>query len=357
MSNRIEQSIQIDAEPGVVFEALTTPELVRRWLCHEAEVEPRVGGRYEMHWSAVDRGAAIKYEGSGEILDFSPGKRLAFRLEPADAPGAESVVEFRIEPRDGASEVTLVQSGFVEGIEGSRVRDAYRRGWTGCLRVLRSLLEDDPASRIAPSPMSRDIPTPGADPCGIAWDGSHVWTSDAGTGRIYRQDPVTGRVGGSFVFEGEPSGLAFDGECLWQADREERVVVKLGVPGGRMLKRLSASHVQGELTGVAWDGQYLWLGDSGEEQSFLLKVQPRSGIVFHKIEVPAGVSGLAFDGAKLWVAEYEARTLSRVDPQDGKVVERRAVKGNPTGLTWDGERLWYADAEWKLVSRILEPIA
>ena len=63
--------------------------------------------------------------------------------------------------------------------------------------------------------MHRDVPIPGQDPCGIAWDGVNLWVSDAGRGRIDRIDPQRGTVRSSFVFEGEPSGLAWDGECLW----------------------------------------------------------------------------------------------------------------------------------------------
>ena len=214
MPDRIEHSIHIDAEPRVVFEALTTPDLVGRWLCHEAAVEPRVGGSFDMKWSTVDRGAPIRYEGSAEIVEFQPGKRLAFRVAPDDAPGPESIVDFRIDSsqrRHRRRRSPRPASPTTRPAASSATPTA--RGWLACLNVLRSLLEDEPGARLVPAPMHRDLPLPGQDPCGIAWDGSSLWLSDSGRGRIFRaRSGDRPRPVARSSSRASPSGLAFDGE-------------------------------------------------------------------------------------------------------------------------------------------------
>ena len=352
MSDRIERTVHIEADAGVVFAALSSADLLSKWLCQEAQAEPRVGGKYELEWRGSDDGAVVHYHASAEVLEIEPSAHLRLELAPEDGPSAHSVIDFRVASNHGETDLVVTQTGFGEGSDPN----AYERGWVQCLRVLRSLLEDEPATRLVHAPLHRDLPTPAHDPCGIEWDCKSLWMSDAGSGRIYEIDPRTGDERGSIPFAGEPSGLAFDGRSLWQADREEATLVKLDRHDGRVLKRVPIDGITGELTGVTWDGKALWVGDSGEHLGRVLHVNPATGEVATAWSIVGSVSGLAWDGNKLWAADFENRLVRRVDPGTGTIDRRIAVKGHPTGLAWDGHRLWYADAEWRFASRILDPV-
>jgi uncharacterized protein YndB with AHSA1/START domain len=83
---------QFDAPRHLVFEALTTPELLRRWLLGppgwvmtECEIDARVGGTYRYAWRHTD-GSVIGI--CGTCTEVVPPKLLASR-ERFDLPWFE----------------------------------------------------------------------------------------------------------------------------------------------------------------------------------------------------------------------------------------------------------------------------
>jgi uncharacterized protein YndB with AHSA1/START domain len=71
---------EFDAPPSLVFEAFTTPELVRQWWCGErgemtvAEIDLRVGGRWRYAMIATSTGEEVAFH--GEYREIVPGERL-----------------------------------------------------------------------------------------------------------------------------------------------------------------------------------------------------------------------------------------------------------------------------------------
>ena len=70
----IERTIEIDAPTDVVWKALSEAQELVRWFPLQAEIEPRVGGRYWMSWGG-------EYEGEHRIeilADVEIDKRAAW---------------------------------------------------------------------------------------------------------------------------------------------------------------------------------------------------------------------------------------------------------------------------------------
>jgi uncharacterized protein YndB with AHSA1/START domain len=127
-----------------VFDAWTSPELLRRWWAalqgwetSVAEVDLRPRGRYRL--SMRDPEAAAEYTVVGEYVEVRRPERLAYTWtwegEPQEMRGSERtlvVVEFE---EDGdATEVVLTHSGFAD----ERIRDLHGEGWSGCLDNLET---------------------------------------------------------------------------------------------------------------------------------------------------------------------------------------------------------------------------
>ncbi len=77
--------VQFEAEfpmaaPSRLFDYLTQPDLLIQWWPQAADVEPRVGGRYQLAWPAME------WVLSGEYSEFAPGRRLAFSWQWAHQP-------------------------------------------------------------------------------------------------------------------------------------------------------------------------------------------------------------------------------------------------------------------------------
>ena len=120
----IERTIRIDAAPEVIFEALTTPELVERWLCHEAAVEPRLGGRI------VETAPDGTEHLWGTVTAWEPPDRLAFTWHPGRTADTRQEVEITFLPDGDGARVSLVHSGWERlGERAADVRRNYEGGW------------------------------------------------------------------------------------------------------------------------------------------------------------------------------------------------------------------------------------
>ena len=118
----VARELLIDARPETVFEFLTDPALILRWMGTDAELEPRAGGIYRV---AVNPRSIVR----GEFVEVVPHSRVVFTwgFEEADAtvgPGA-STVEVTLEPDGDGTLVRLVHSG----LPTTESAEAHGLGW------------------------------------------------------------------------------------------------------------------------------------------------------------------------------------------------------------------------------------
>jgi uncharacterized protein YndB with AHSA1/START domain len=135
---RIERTFTASAED--VFDAWTSPEVMRRWfhVAHdwetpEAEVDLRVGGKVRIVMRQPDGREA---EASGEYTLIDRPHRLAMTWTFQDDPSNEQLMELSFSESEGGTTVVLTNSG----ISTDDRRDAQGWGWNGCLDQLERLL-------------------------------------------------------------------------------------------------------------------------------------------------------------------------------------------------------------------------
>lgn len=130
---------------------------------------------------------------------------------------------------------------------------------------------------------------------GTAFDGWHLF--QISESRIEKIDPQTGRVLATIPAPGGggDSGLAWAEGSLWVGQYRERKIHQLDPETGKVLRTLESSRF---VTGVTWVDDELWHGTWEGEASDLRRIDPRSGEVLERLEMPAGVSvsGLESDG-------------------------------------------------------------
>lgn len=135
---RIERTYSAPAE--AVFDAWTSPEVMRRWLhCRpdwgtpEAEVDLRVGGKVRVVMRRPDH---IEVEAQGEYTLIDRPRRLVMTWTFDDDPSNEQLIELSFTEAEGATTVLLVNSR----ISTDQRRGAQDWGWHGCLEQLDRLL-------------------------------------------------------------------------------------------------------------------------------------------------------------------------------------------------------------------------
>jgi glutamine cyclotransferase len=171
---------------------------------------------------------------------------------------------------------------------------------------------------------------------GITHDSEHVWaatgaalvafdpasgrvartlacTSDAGTtfdgkflyqiaeARIDKIDPASGAVVASIPAPGHggDSGLAWAEGCLWVGQYRDRKIHQIDPGTGTILRTIESNRF---VTGVTWVDGELWHGTWDGDESDIRRLDPKSGAVLDRIEMPpgTGVSGMESDGADLF---------------------------------------------------------
>jgi len=130
---------------------------------------------------------------------------------------------------------------------------------------------------------------------GTAFDGRYLWQlADA---RIQKIDPGTGRVISTIPApaEGRDSGLAWAEGMLWVGEYRARKIHQIDAETGAILRTITSDRF---VTGVSWSNGDLWHATLEDEKSEIRRVDPQSGEVLERLELPEGivVSGMETDG-------------------------------------------------------------
>jgi glutamine cyclotransferase len=128
---------------------------------------------------------------------------------------------------------------------------------------------------------------------GTAFDGRHLF--QLADDRIQRIDPKSGRVIATIPAPGGGSGLAWAEGTLWVGQYRDRKIHQVDPQTGAILRTIESNRF---VTGVTWVDGELWHGTWEGDESDLRRVDPQTGDVLEKLDMPAGVgvSGLESDG-------------------------------------------------------------
>lgn len=134
---------------------------------------------------------------------------------------------------------------------------------------------------------------------GTAFDGKHLY--QIAEQRIDKIDPVTGKVLASIPSpgHGSDSGLTWAEGSLWVGQHRDRKIHQIDPATGAVIRSIESNRF---VTGVTWVDGELWHGTWEGDESELRHIDPQSGAVLERLEMPAGVgvSGLESDGADLF---------------------------------------------------------
>ena len=135
---RIERTFAASTEE--VFDAWTSPEVMRRWFhCEpdwetpQAEVDLRVGGGVRVLMRQPD-GTEAGARGEYTLIDRP--RRLVMTWTFDDDPSNEQLMELSFSESDESTTVLLVNSK----ISSDRRRESQQWGWNGCLDELERVL-------------------------------------------------------------------------------------------------------------------------------------------------------------------------------------------------------------------------
>ncbi len=176
-------------------------------------------------------------------------------------------------------------------------------------------------------------PFPGVDRVnGVTFDGQHVWFATGD--KLKALDPATGTTERTIELASH-AGTAFDGKHLFQI-AEDRIH-KIDPVTGKILASIPAPGNGGD-SGLAWAEGSLWVGQHRGRK--ILQIDPDTGAIQRTIESNRVVTGVTWVDGELWHGTWEGddSDLRRIDPQTGDVLERLDMPAGTgvSGLESDG---------------------
>jgi sugar lactone lactonase YvrE len=245
-------------------------------------------------------------------------------------------------------------------------------------------------------------------PFGITTDGTNLYIADANNNTIRKIVIATGAVttlagtastaghadgtGPAASFD-TPSGIATDGANLYVADTGNNTIRKIEIATGAATTLAGTASTPGHAdktgsdasfnasSGIATDGTNLYVADTGNNT--IRKIVIATGVVTTLAGTASAVghadgtgpaasfnipSGIATDGANLYVADTGNNTIRKIVTATGAVttlagtastsgysdgVGSAASFSSPHGITTDGTHLFVADTYYNLIREIV----
>jgi len=103
-------------------------------------------------------------------------------------------------------------------------------------------------------------------------------------------------------------------------------------------------------SGVAFDGAHIWVSNSGDNS--VSKININTNDVVESVSVGSLPHGVAFDGAHIWVSNPGDHSVSKININTNDVVESVSVGRLPHGVAFDGAHIWVANSGDYSVSKI-----
>jgi uncharacterized protein YndB with AHSA1/START domain len=131
MKNEINQSWFFSQSPEEVWEYLTKPELLERWL-GKTDFRPIVGHKFQF-------ASPYGNHSQCEVLEVRPFTRLAYSWQKRslkDDKPYNSTVAWTLVPKENGTELQLVHGGFaaMEDLTG------HENGWKDCVQKIEKLI-------------------------------------------------------------------------------------------------------------------------------------------------------------------------------------------------------------------------
>jgi glutamine cyclotransferase len=172
---------------------------------------------------------------------------------------------------------------------------------------------------------------------GVTYDGERVWF--AAGDKLNAVDPASGKIVRS-IDAAAHAGTAFDGRHLYQL-AEDRIQ-KIDPKTGHVLATIPAPGGGGD-SGLTWAEGTLWVGQYRDRK--IHQINPETGAILRTIESNRFVTGVTWIDGELWHATWEGdqSELRRVDPRTGEVLEKLEMPAGAfiSGLESNGGDLFY----------------
>lgn len=151
MENIIQITEEIECDVKQAFSMFTVNELLENWLTEKAEVEPKVGGKYELFWDPDNReinstiGCRITGFERDNFVSFEWKGPVEFQsfMNSAD-PLTHVIVFFSLSSNDpDKTTIRFFHTGWRKDQEWQKARNYFDKAWSKALQDLKDKIKNN----------------------------------------------------------------------------------------------------------------------------------------------------------------------------------------------------------------------
>jgi len=246
-------------------------------------------------------------------------------------------------PRANKRNNAALPAGYARSVRGSK-------GWPSG-RLTETTLPVFDRSRFAAV-----IAVPGAASMTVA--GGKLWVL-GGSGAVIGIDPATNAaVGKPLRVPANAEAIAVGNRALWAASvapgdlgtPNKDQVTRIDLATGR---RVATIKVRRAPLDLAVTPGAVWVPNSGGGGDSVTRIDPQTNRPAGRpVTTGASPQSLAVGGGSLWVANHDARTVTRIDQASGNVVADIPVPSEPHRVAYGAGAAWVGNWHDNSVSRI-----
>ncbi|WP_425391590.1 SRPBCC family protein [Ekhidna sp.] len=141
MDKIIHQSVILNCSNDLAFQLFTKNEYLEKWLTVKADIEPRLGGKYELYWVPDDiendntRGCKILALESPHYISFEWKGPKQYKKFMNNAKPKTHVIAIFSNINSG-TKVGIIHTGWRESQEWDEARDFFINAWNDVLSQL-----------------------------------------------------------------------------------------------------------------------------------------------------------------------------------------------------------------------------
>ena len=150
MTKSIKHQVFFPHPPEAIWEYLTKPELMEQWLMKN-DFQPIVGLDFQFRTNPIP---SLDFDGIFycKVLEIVPFKKLSYSWKSGPGEGEitlDSVVVWKLEPKDKGTELFLEHSGFAKK-ENLNFYNGLTHGWLEKFQKISELLNAAPHGHTNP---------------------------------------------------------------------------------------------------------------------------------------------------------------------------------------------------------------
>jgi uncharacterized protein YndB with AHSA1/START domain len=136
----------LDCDISIAFNSFIVNKILESWLTEKAEVEPRVGGKYELFWDPSNRkinstiGCKVTGIEKNRYISFNWKGPVQFQssMNVSDPLTQVIIFFFRNIKNSNKTDIYLFHTGWRNNLEWQKARDYFKNAWLSAFQRLKN---------------------------------------------------------------------------------------------------------------------------------------------------------------------------------------------------------------------------